>query len=362
MERYEHIFNQVNAVISHCEPCMVSLAKVLLSKKEISPEDNIAFLILDKNLGRICFIDRGIPQFIREFFIASQSPLEEAQASMESLNLKIVNEVANSFDFYVRQFSSDRIGQMLISAEGYGQDLSVALEAELKIKIRKTAPIITAGEQSNNMETIYAMGACIDPPLATLSGINFLENKKTKSGFQVDFGEYVKQYKELIFISVMCGMLLLGMRIFFQVQLKVAQAKYSQLSLKEGAELNTPLASIQTDLSDTNDKLTAYKNIRTKSNVVLILLRIASHIPQGAKLKIVTIDYNQTDTNDNTAHVTFDLQGNVVGDDSNAQIVVVNQVYSDIKNDIELSQFVKTVNLVSLNSNDKSTDFVIHAI
>ena len=67
LARYERIFKQVNAEVSYCEPYMVSLSKTLLFQKEIKPIDHLAFLILDKNLGRICFIDKGIPQFIREF-------------------------------------------------------------------------------------------------------------------------------------------------------------------------------------------------------------------------------------------------------------------------------------------------------
>ena len=73
LARYERIFKQVNMVVSYCEPYIVSLTKALLFRKEINPADHLAFLILDKNIGRICFIDKGIPQFIREFPI-SPSP------------------------------------------------------------------------------------------------------------------------------------------------------------------------------------------------------------------------------------------------------------------------------------------------
>ena len=79
LARYERIFKQVNAEVSYCEPYMVSLTKVLLFRKEIKPTDHLAFLILDKNLGRICFIDQGIPQFIREFPISSRFPVRRNQ-------------------------------------------------------------------------------------------------------------------------------------------------------------------------------------------------------------------------------------------------------------------------------------------
>jgi hypothetical protein len=210
------------------------------------------------------------------------------------------------------------------------------------------------------METIYAMGACVDPPIATLSGINFLEDKTSNSGFQNNLIEYFMLYKEILFILVMCLIFLAGIHILFQTQLKVVQLKYNQLSQKEGADLYIPVTSIQSDLSDANDKGTAFKNIRMKSNVVPILLRISSHIPLGSKLKSVAIDYNEVDANDKGAHVALDLEGNVVGGDSNAQLTVVNQIYTDFKNDKDLSQYVKSIDLISINSSEKSTDFTIH--
>jgi|GEM_PF-1642448 len=356
--RYERIFKQVNAVISYCEPCMVSLTKVLLFKKEISPADHLAFLILDKNSGRICFIDQGMPQFIREFPVSSLSPLEETKNSIEILNLKIVNEVGNSFDFYTRQFGGERIEQMLVSSEeGRPQDLFDALETELKLKLRKVSPIVTMGAVGQNvdgrnsdMDTIYAMGACVEPPTASPTGFNFFEDKISKSKFKGDFSDVLKFYKEVMLVFLMCVIFLVGVNIFFQVQLKVDQKQYDQLSWGQGAFLNVPVESIQNELKDSMTELTAYKNVRTKSDVVLILLKVASHLPQGALLKELTVSYNQGDSND--AHVTINMQGDVFGEDPNEQIAAVNRIFLDFKNDKELSRFIKSVDLVSLNRED----------
>ena len=79
LEKYERILKQGSVTVSYGEPCMVSLIKVLLFRKEISPTDHLAFLILDKNSGSICFVDQGIPQFIREFPLSSRSPSEETE-------------------------------------------------------------------------------------------------------------------------------------------------------------------------------------------------------------------------------------------------------------------------------------------
>ncbi len=352
LDRYEHIFKLGNIVISYCEPCMVSLTKVLLFKKEISPSDHLAFLILDKNSGCICFVDQGIPQYIHEFSISPHSPLEETKDPIETLNLKIVNEVGNSFDFYARQFSGGPVGQVLVLAETVGQDLFNALEAELKIKLRKVFPVVTMGEagQSNDMDTIYAMGACIEPSMEPLSRFNFLGDNTPKFDFKSILTEAIESYKEVIFVFLICVISLVGAYILFQVQSKVAQQQYDRLSAK-GAVMDVPVSSIQEGLKDSIDRLTAYKNIRTKSDMVFILLRVASHLPQGALLQVLNVSYAPGDSND--AHVAIDMKGDVVlGEDPNEQIAMVDQIFSDFKNDKELSRFIKKINLVSLNRED----------
>ncbi len=365
LARYERIFKQAGPVISYAEPCVVSLTKVLLFKKEINLSDHLAFLILDKNSGSIFFIDRGIPQFIREFSISSGSPSEETKDPAGIWNSKVANEVGNSFDFYARQFGGAPVEQILFSSEAVGQELLDALEAELKVKLRKFSQQVTMGALSKtiDMDTMYAMGACVEAPLESLSGFNFLEDKTPKSKFQTELSAFLKSYKEIIFVFLICVISLVGVFVLFQVQLKVAQQQYDQLSSRQGAFLSTPVESIQADLQQNIDKLAAYKNIRTRSDVVLILLRIASHLPQGALLQELSVSYaDQSDSNlsqgvalqplsqggPNNIHVTIDMKGIVLRGDPNEQIAVINQIFSDFKNDKELSRFVKSVNLVSL--------------
>ena len=89
-----------------------------------------------------------------------------------------------------------------------------------------------------------------------------------------------------------------------------------------------------------------------------MILIIASHLPKGALLTNLTVDYDQTD------HMIIDMTGNVYTDDPNEQIALVEQVFSDFKSDKDLAQFVTKVNLVSLNRqeviNHQVTVFTIH--
>ena len=115
-------------------------------------------------------------------------------------------------------------------------------------------------------------------------------------------------------------------------------------------------------MQQNTDSLTQYKNIRTKSDVANIILRVASNLPQGTLLDTFSISYDQGDATN--AHVTIDMKGNVFKEDPNEEIAVVNQIFSDIKNDKELARFVKSVSLLSLNREEsngrQATAFNIH--
>jgi Tfp pilus assembly PilM family ATPase len=363
LARYERIFKQVNASVSYGEPYIVSLAKSLLFRKEIKPTDHLAFLILDKNLGRICFIDKGIPQFIREFPIAPPSQSEEANDSIEALNLKIVNEVGNSFDFYTRQFSGDRIEQVLVSSEFIQKDLIDTLEAELKLKIAKFSPVINTGTsgQSQDIDAIYAMGACVAPPIESLSKFNFLA-ESPKAASENKIISVIIPYKDIVLTFLLCVFFLGVIFALFQVQLKFVQHQYDQISAKEGAYSAVTTDSIQTEVQQSIDQLTQYKNIRTKSDITTIILKLASHLPVGTMITELNISYNQNDVSD--AHVAIDMKGHVVNDDPNKQIEIVNQVYSDLENDKDLAHFISSVVLVSFNpetyNNQQVTGFNFH--
>ena len=199
-------------------------------------------------------------------------------------------------------------------------------------------------------------------PLIILALVYYFFGGPVRTKLKTNLIEALESYKDVILVFLICVIFLVGVYVFFQAQSKTAQQQYGQLSSKQGAFLNVPVSSIQDELRDNADKLAAYKNIRTKSDMAFILLRVASHLPRGALLQTLNISYDQGDSND--AHVTIEMKGDVVGGAPNRQIAVVNRIFSDFKNDKELSRFIKSVSLVSLNREEldgKSvTGFNIH--
>ena len=364
LARYERVFQQLKVNVFLCDPCPVSLVKALLYKKEIKPADHVAFLYLDKNSGYICFIDQGIPQFVREFAINVPEPLEGPNESGESLNVKILNEVVNSFDFYTRQFNADKVERMIVSSSLDREELLDALATELKINIKKFSPLVTTvgTEQLNHMEAIYALGAGVDVPLRSLATFNFFENKNLKSNLEKAFSLILSEYKDVIATFLVCLALLAGLYVFLQTDLKNAQKKCDQLAIRQGAFLNLPVESLQTQIQESTEKLAEYKSIKIKSDMALILLRVASLLPDGTWLTSIKIQYEGTDLKN--THVIMDMEGNVFKDTPDEQIAVANGLVFSFRKDKILGGLVSSVNLVSLRRGNVDgrdvTSFVIH--
>jgi hypothetical protein len=125
--------------------------------------------------------------------------------------------------------------------------------------------------------------------------------------------------------------------------LQSSNKEYKQILFQEGVAASQASDSIQADLTGNVDLLTKYKQIKTRSDVAFIVLRIASHLPKGALLNQIHIDSSDP------IHVIVDMQGDVYQENAEARIAVINGVSASIKNDLKLNRFFKHVDLVSLN-------------
>jgi hypothetical protein len=169
-------------------------------------------------------------------------------------------------------------------------------------------------------------------------------------------------YKEILYVLAACLAVLVGTYLFFNTQLKIAQHQLDQLSAKQGIFLSEPVDSIKAESQQNIDKLTQLKNIRVKSDVTFLILRLASHLPKGMLLDGFNITYQSGDTTD--AHVSIDMRGEVFMNDPNEQIAVVDKLFSDLKQDKELAKYFSNVGLGPLNSENfrgqQVTGFNIH--
>ncbi|MBF0503751.1 MAG: pilus assembly protein PilM [Candidatus Omnitrophica bacterium] len=364
LARYERIFQQQNVKVLFCGPCQVSLVRALLYKKEIKLTDRFVFLYLDKSSSYICFVDRGIPQFVREFQITTSGASGQTNDSIESLNAKILNEVGISFDFYARQFNGERMEQMIVSSFFDLQELLDTMAGEFKVKIKKFSPLVTTvgTDQINHIDAVYALGAGVDVPAHSLSAFNFLAEKSSDSEIKKIFDLVVNEYKDILLTLFVSAIFLVGVFFYFQTELNNMQKKYDGLAHQQGIFLGTPVDTIQSQTQDYTDKLSNYKSIPVKSDAALILLKAASLLPQGAWLRNVEIKYEGSDLK--SIHATIDLEGYVFKDDISEQITAVYGIVSSFKSDKVLSGIFSNVKLGPLTRNKVNdrdvTSFIIN--
>ena len=132
---------------------------------------------------------------------------------------------------------------MLVSSEFVQKDLLDSLETELKVKLRKFSPVVSAGlhGQINDLDAIYAMGACVAPPIDSLSVFNFLGSDKPKSFLESGLASVLRMYKEILLILIICAGAVGLAFAFFQFQLKSTQKqlldRYAHLGGRYGQHL-----------------------------------------------------------------------------------------------------------------------------
>ena len=181
-EKYIRVFKQAGLEIVFCEPSSMSLVKGLIFKKEIKLDQRIAFLHLQKDVGRIYFIDKGIPYFIREFSIGMVGFQEEKPVDPNTLSMKLFNEVSNSFDFYTRQFNTGKMEQMLVLASVEQEAYLDGIASDLGVQVKTFNPTVIAGaSQVTDVAAVYALGVCAESASPLLSTFNFFQKKKTVS-------------------------------------------------------------------------------------------------------------------------------------------------------------------------------------
>jgi hypothetical protein len=152
--------------------------------------------------------------------------------------------------------------------------------------------------------------------------------------------------REFLLTFLSCAVILGGERVFFHSKLANMQAEYNRVAAKQGAFINLPQESVQSDIQVNVQKLSDLKNIRTKSDVALILIKLTSLLPQGTWPTNYNVVYKQETGKEDS--VVLNFSGYIVKDDPNEQIAAVNNMVVALKKDAKLSKFIKDVQLGSL--------------
>ncbi len=363
LDRYERIFRQVGLTITLGEPAAMSLIKGLVFKKEIHPQDRIAFLHVENSWGRIYFMEGGVPQFIREFQLeAAASGIADANPDPQAVQNRLFNEVRNSFDFYVRQFNKEKLSQLLVFAPHNTIDWG-SVSQDLGLPIKNFIPSVTAGASLiSDIGAVFAVGVSVDAP-ADLPAFNFLDKKKDALKSTRKPLMDAQEAAVVLKVAVMCVTVVLGAFYLAHQKISEWQKQTNAVSAKQGPFANTPVKDIEAKIKQYNEKILVYKDIRTKSDMAPIMVLIPKLLPQGMWLKSFNIQYqeipkakqnaanNKTkikQPKDTSYTMRIELSGAVYTADPNQQIRLVNDFVLSLKKNPELAKYIKQVDLSSM--------------
>ncbi len=360
LEHYSAILKQAGLNVVFSEPAPMCLTRALIAKKFIKPDQKVAVVQTDFNDSRIIVFDGGVVQFVRDFQIynpALNAPMPEP----ELLKKKLFNEIKISLDFYMRQFKSEKIGEVVTISFDPTQDIVDQLQQELETPVRKVDPnqIVNAPD-ATDIGIINSFGAVLAPAPKTavfnLSGSVVVPGSKQKLAPSIQIPE---EYLPAVKVGVISAVIVLGMFILTNFNVAQTKKKYDVLLDQDGAFLDMSVDTIQQKVTENNSKLELHKSIFRKTEMTSLLMHVSKTLPNGVWLTELTVQYIEITDNSNapgspskdaSGGLTLDAVGYAYSKDSNQQFRMVYGLVNAFKADELFKKYIKNVTLASIQN------------
>ncbi len=292
MENYAHILEQASLQISRIEPSPLSLIRSL-NVKEYIPEDKaIALIEKGEVSGKIIIIDKGIPQFVREFQLRLPTASTTQPTDPNALMTRLINEIRVSLDYFNRQDSQIEIEEILLLTSENGTELSQRLSEDLKMKIM---PIETQQIFQNITpqvpEYLYAFGIGLVDTVASAANIDLSEKKsKLTQPISPKLGNKIN-YKALVISGIVTLSILITTFIFSNQKVAKLKKQLKSINAELGSFKDASTKKLQNENNTLAAKLNTFKSIRTESKVANLLAIIPKQLPDGIWIDSLEISY-----------------------------------------------------------------------
>ncbi len=344
INQYIGHLQQVGLTVTHCEPAICGLVRMMIFRKDIYPADKIALLDIRAQKAVIYFIDAGVVKFLREIPLSLAA--DEAADSSEA-KMRFLNEVHNSFDFYYRQFDQ-RVDEMLVAGnEGLFSSIDVFMGAD-KVKCRKYSFGFVSG-----LKSIIEVSMCAAYGLG-LSGnmfvppINFLSVEKPPK--KNIFDSLLKKPMDmklvlpLLRMAVVMAVCLIGLKTFLWFQINNQQQVRSQLAGQQAEFAALSVEELQGKIAKVQLNLQALGKIAINSNLHEILVLVSRHMPEQMWLQDISLSEGESPKG-----LVISLKAMVYSPDINQQVKLVNVFLNDLRADKELAAYIPKWQLKAMN-------------
>ncbi len=342
--QYTDHLQQAGLTVTHCEPAICGLVRMMIFRKDIYPADKVALLDFRAQRAVIYFIDAGVVKFLREipFNLAA-----EAGADASEVKMRFLNEVHNSFDFYYRQFGQ-RLDEMLVAGN---EEMFAGIEAFMgadKVRCRKYAFGFVSGLRSiseASMCAAYGLGLTghmFVPPIDFLAVGKAVKQSPLEALFKMPMD--MKAILPVLRLAVVLAVCLTGMRTFLWFQTDSQRQAKAQLAAKQADFANISVEELQAKTTKAQMNLKALGTIAIKSNLHQVLVLVVRHMPDQMWLQDVSIGDGPS-----SEGLTVSIKAMVYTQDPNQQVKLVNVFLNDLRADKELAAYVPKWQLKAIN-------------
>ena len=335
LEKYDRIFKQIGCKPILYEPALISLVKQLIDKNHIRPEQNIVVVYVRDHYGQIIFYEKGISYFVREFPL-NVTDAHDPKAGPEIIRMQILREVRKSIEYYSRQFSQEKVKEILVLTPEPDKDLVQILTEELSLKARSITPSVTVGLQTFvGMEILCACGSCVTKGPSNLASFNFLQATqapqpsdptKAMPWYVTQLITWdIKEIKYLIQTIIVCALLLGGAFAFSRIKLQDIKKQNDSLTHHQVTLDNKSVEDIEAEIKNNIDKLKNYKKILQPTSMAFFLVGITKALPPGIWLDNVKIQ------SADSSHISIEINGWAYLKKVDAQFRTVKTYLSNLK-------------------------------
>ncbi|MBF0489830.1 MAG: pilus assembly protein PilM [Candidatus Omnitrophica bacterium] len=336
--KYDRIFKQAGCKPVVYEPSLVSLAKWLISKKQLSADQKTAVVYIHDNSGQIIFYEKGIAFFVREFSLSSTETPEEKDGP-DTLRASILREIRKSFGYYDRQFSQEKIKEILLLAPQPDLELNKILTEELSVKVRTAdSSIVSGGQKIEGMDVLCACGVGVSRVPSKLSAFNFIK-AKLKAQPEVSIGKisnidltpfYQWDLEELMYgiqAAIVCVLLLIGIFVFSKVQLQNMEKHDAELMKNQGDLASKTVEMLDADTQRNKGTIESYKKIlESRTHISSMMVFVTQALPEGVWL-------DNLDLSNDVNKMSIKMSGYFMASDQGEQFKPVYDFLSALKKD-----------------------------
>lgn len=368
LSNYIKVLENASLRINLIEPAPSSLIRALSFKlRNIIPKDQAIAIIEKGESGRITITDNDIPQFVREFHLATIDGQGQSEESQEESTKKLVGEVRISLDYFNRQNEELQVTQAILLSESNLQELSQTLEKSLPISVTPVDDQSVLGDPSiKELSYLNAYGASIISAINAPVYFNLSKTPpKTVKKRKAPIARNPINYKAIMKTALVCIPLIIGSiggSNFAKQKFNNDIRNYNE---QLGPFQDADVSMIEEKETSQRNKLTYFRKTRMDSNAAVFLLLIPNLLPEGVWLKNLDIVYDDSAafelgldktssrnpirrvrrSAEDTPFLLVTIDGYAYSQKRNEQFELVNQLLRNLNDNREFSGYFTNIDV-----------------